>query len=150
VGVEIKGLVAVLDPPIQVGPVFGNIEVWTKWTTEALHLEGLRTATIRKTRRLRKFDLSGPSIREIRLGPNELPVVNPEVLPSEGCNVELTCVRIDLVATRWITLGCEAFGTLHSVESNLRRTVKDFANAAPALARAAAKSYPAFLRDVFP
>ena len=75
-GIEIKGLVTTVAQPIQIGPFTGRIQVWTKWTSESLRLDGMATVKTYKTRWLRKFDITDVHVREIQLGVDERPI-NP-------------------------------------------------------------------------
>ena len=71
----------------------------------------------------------------------------PLAISVQGCNVELTEVKIAGHAERWWTLGFEAFGDLDSVPTNLTLTVLP---EKPALIRIVTSgeflSYPAWLR----
>jgi len=144
-GVEVKGLVAVLAEGCRDRPFAGPIEIWTKWSSEALPLMGAALISVNKRRWLRKFDTAGPKVREIALDAQELPV-NEDQLPEEGCNVEYTMISIEGF-TPWVTLGFEAFGTLDTVTSSLRRTTARLSlRPPPALADCWCASYPAWLQ----
>lgn len=129
IGVEAKGLVAVLPQPSNAVPFFGLIEIWCKWQLLTVALRGLPTVPTRKIRWLRKFNTSGEEPSEIPLGEDEAPV-DGRVLPGLGCNVELT--RVELCGEQvWWTLGFEAFGELSSVERSLRNTLSIMATRQP-------------------
>jgi hypothetical protein len=144
-GIEVKGLVATLSEPISIEPFSGQIQLWTKWTMESLRLNGLKTIRTFKKRRLRKYAIDG-SLREIQLGPDEVPDDPTEKLPEQGCNVELTAVSFAETGPTWWTIGFEAFGPFHSVEQNLRRTLHHLAGPnVPKLTSGQELSYPAWL-----
>ncbi len=144
-GVEIKGLVAVSWAGLTVPPFAGPIDLWTKWTSEPLALAPDRVVAIEKQRWLRTFDTSGWRPEEITLDANETPV-DGRPLPTLGCNVELT--RIRLGDEVWWTLGLEAYGTLHTVEHQLRAVAATLATRDPPPRLAGqCVSYPAWLRD---
>lgn len=117
-GVEVKGLVMQAPGSIKAGPFGGPIEIWSKWTSERLKLDGTSTVTIRKRRWLRKFDNTSRQPREIALDHRERPLKSGS-LPAEGCNVELTKIHLTN-GDEWWTLGLEAFGTIQTVQRNLR------------------------------
>jgi hypothetical protein len=99
-GVEVKGLVAVLADGCTDSPFVGPVEIWGKWSSEALSLAGASLVLVSKLRWLRKFVSLGPEIQEIALDINELPIGGRHV-PNDGCNVEYTeiSVKTDL---RWV------------------------------------------------
>jgi hypothetical protein len=91
-GVEIKGLVSVLSDSVAIGGCTAPIELWSKWNSEALSLQGLPVASISKTRLLRKYRVHADQVREIALQADEK-LKTEQSLPVNGCNIELT--RID-------------------------------------------------------
>src|SRR5205823_2020054 len=109
-GVEIKGLVIVVSPGLDIGPFSGDMEIWTKWTTESLELPSQSLVAVEKLRWLRKFDTSTQNLREIPLDADEQPL-DQKRLPAIGCNVELTRVRVSGKGDWW-TFGFESFGTI--------------------------------------
>jgi hypothetical protein len=72
-----------------------------------------------KRRWLRKFATDGHVPVEIARDANEKPVTGSP--PARGCNVELTEVRI---GSLWWTLGFESFGSIHTVEADLRAVAR--------------------------
>src|SRR5947207_3561754 len=54
-GVEVKGLVTAASGRLNANPFAGPIDLWTKWTSEALDLKSDLTVAIEKIRWLRKF-----------------------------------------------------------------------------------------------
>jgi hypothetical protein len=144
-GVEVKGLVAIAESALAAGTFAGPIEIWTKWTTEALELDANTVIKTTKRRWLRKFDTTGPSPLEIELDAAEKPTDNRS-LPSRGCNVELT--EVTLPSGIWWTLGLEAFGTIHTVEADLRTVAATLAARFQlGLGNARLASYPAWLSE---
>jgi hypothetical protein len=148
-GVEAKGLVAVLSQPSDTAPFVGPIELWCKWQLLTLTLRDLSTVPTKKIRWLRKFDTGGGEPTEIPVGEAEAPK-DRRALPRLGCNVELT--RVEVAGEQvWWTLGFEAFGELASVERSLRSTL--FVMAArrpPSLGSGELLNYPAWLSKYVP
>jgi hypothetical protein len=148
-GVEIKGLVNTLPDPRSTSCFPGHFQIWCKWTSNLVSLQGLPTLLTRKTRWIRKYDAGLQWLQEIKLKEDELPVDPSLGLPAEGCNVELTKVAIVSPASEtvsWWSLGFEAFGSLQSIESNLTKTVAFLANQdSPMPPEGQQLSYPAWL-----
>ena len=143
-GVEVKGLVAVTWSGVTVEPFVGPIERWTKWTSEPLVFPTTATITIEKQRWLRTFDTSTPVPQEIPLDAEEQPL-DKRPLPTLGCHVELTQVRLP-DGEVWWTLGFEAFGTLRTVENDLHAVATTLAaRRPPGLGERLRLSYPAWL-----
>jgi len=96
----------------------------------------------------RKFDTGNGVPREIGLDASELPVEG-DPLPVKGYNVELT--RATFQATPdWWTLGFEAFGTVQTVENDLRAAATTMATRGPPTLEAGTlASYPAWLTHQF-
>jgi hypothetical protein len=141
-GVEMKGLVA---PRRTVSvPFAGRVQIWTKWTSEALTIDGLSRVAVEKSRWLRKYDTSGPALVEIELDDEERPRWSPDELPERGCHFEVVLLRVNRVSTPWASVGFEAFGELSTVEDSLDRTLR---HVAPETKLPAGRelSYPAWL-----
>lgn len=117
-GIEVKGLVVECLGDLAEGPFVGALELWCKWNSEPLKLEESQTITIVKRRWLRKFAAAGSAPREIQVDAEEQPI-NKERLP-RGCNVELTHIQVEEGGGQWWTLGFESFGTIATVEADLR------------------------------
>ena len=142
-GVEVKGLVSSRPASLSAEPFVGPIEIWAKWTSEALTIDPALTIVTRKLRWLRKFDTGHSSPREIKVDENEN---IPEPLPQNGCNVELTRLIMP-DGEQWFTLGFEAFGSLSDVENSLQCVAEVMANRRPPrLTGAICLSYPQFLK----
>lgn len=144
-GVEVKGLV---DARSSRGGLFaGPVQIWGKWTTYAVTIDPAHSIVVSKTRWIRKYDTTGPDVRELVLDVHEQPAGGNESLPACGCNVEL--VELAVRRARWWTVGFEAFGPLETVEVSLRRTI-DAAGLPPAsaLGRGSELSYPAWLDSI--
>lgn len=141
-GTEVKGLVARLPDAVPDGPFKAPGELWSKWTTNALELASGQRLSTKKTRWLRKFDTTGSTPRELRLGEDEEPIGEPR--PAAGCNVELTEVLVNGQVV-W-TFGFEAFGDSTTVADQLRAVARALAlRNPPAIADAELASYPAWL-----
>jgi hypothetical protein len=145
-GAEVKGLVAVTWGGLAVGPFTGPVELWVKWTSEPLELNSASMVTTEKRRWLRKFDTIVPLPQEIPLDAEEKPL-DKRQLPALGCNVELTQVSL-LNGEVWWTLGFEAFGTIRTVENDLRAVATILvARRPPELGDGLLASYPAWLKE---
>jgi hypothetical protein len=146
-GVEVKGLLAVLAESCQDSPFVGPIEIWAKWSSEALSLAGEDLVLVSKRRWLRKFGSLGLELREIALDVNELPI-DGRRLPEEGCNVEYTEISVE-AGLGWVTLGFEAFGTLDNIAACLRRaTTRLSLRQCPVLSGGWSASYPRWLQRI--
>ena len=146
-GIEVKGLVSESLGDLAAGPFCGEIEMWTKWTTAALHIGDGKTILTQKTRWLRKFD-TGNNPTEIELGGDEKPT-RGQSLPERGCNVELTRVVLPESGDVWWSFGFESFGTLLSVEHDLRTTAAVLATRhVPMLSSGVLSSYPRWLSRI--
>jgi hypothetical protein len=141
-GIEIKGLVSVRRTVSK--PFDGRVQIWTKWTSEALTIDRLPRVAVHKTRWLRRYDSSGPHLEETELDENERPRHSPERLPARGCHFELVSLRRDSDGSRWWSIGFEAFGELATVEESLDRTLEHVAPDT-SLTAGVELSYPAWL-----
>ena len=83
-GVEVKGLVSPGATSLSAEPFVAPIEIWTKWTSDALRIDPALTIVTRKLRWLRKFATGNGSPREIEVDEYEK---IQEPLPQKGCNV---------------------------------------------------------------
>jgi hypothetical protein len=144
-GVEVKGLVAPAWGHIAVDPFSGSIELWAKWTSEQLELPPKLLIATTKVRWLRKFDTENFVPEEIELDDMEKPVDKERPLPSQGCNVELTQVRVENDKAWW-SLSFEAFGAMERLERNVEAIAKVLASREPPrLDKGILASYPAWL-----
>jgi hypothetical protein len=143
-GVEVKGLMAITWGGLAVDPFVGSIELWVKWSSNLLELKTDWTVDVDKQRWLRKFDTTGRCPQEVRLNSDEDPL-DDNPLPALGCNVELT--KVSVSGAIWWTLGFEAFGTLATVENDLRAvaTVLAARKPLPEFERGLMESYPTWL-----
>lgn len=133
-GVEIKSLVATRQIPLGHFPglTAAPLQIWVKQTSTALELPQNATIRSTKTRRLRKFDMTGGASTEIPLGPDEALLNKSQEPPARGCNVELTKVVVE--GQTWWTLGFESFqssGSLNTIESDALRTAEEMASRNP-------------------
>ena len=146
-GVEVKGLVAKLSAGCTDSPFVGDVEIWTKWPSNALSLADVELIQVDKQRWLRKFECIGSDLREIALDLEELPI-DGGARPDEGCNVEYTVISFGSNLS-WITLGFEAFGKLETVAACLRRTTARLAlRQCPTLVGGWSASYPRWLQCI--
>jgi hypothetical protein len=124
------------------------IELWSKWNSEALSLQGLPVVSISKTRLLRKYRVHADQVREIALQANEKPKIE-QSLPAKGCNIELTRIA-DGAEGIWWTLGCEAFGlSLPDVTRNLKLVSWEvFDGKVPLINSGLPASYPSWLMSI--
>jgi len=129
-GIEVKGMVSESVGHLSARPFSGPIEIWTKWTATTLDLGSRPLIVTHKTRWLRKFDTTTASPIEIELSQEEKPV-NGRPLPERGCNTELTHIELPQKRESWWSLGFESFGTIASVEMDLRAVAGILANRKP-------------------
>jgi hypothetical protein len=148
--IEIKGLVDVIKPGLELRSGNAGLELWSKWACSGIDFSAGNSLYLNKRRWLRKFSISGQIITEVPLDIMEKPLDANVVLPFEGCNVELTKVALDGSAeTEWFTFGLEAFGPLHSVLHNLRQTSQHLKiGSLSDLSPEHQMSYPAWLKLV--
>jgi hypothetical protein len=119
---EIKALARTVGEERFTAGVEGVVDMWAKLTfdvpdeAEAKVHKALRAAAsmmeVGKARWLRKYSFDEPD------RPSE---VDPESRPGEGCNVEMTELRVR--GSEWWSLGFEAFGHAALTKGYLRRTV---------------------------
>jgi hypothetical protein len=96
---------------------------------------------------LHKFDTTGGSPIEVELDPHEKPA-RGVALPERGCNVELTHIELPQKRESWWSLGFESFGTIGSVERDLRAVAAVLASRKPPKFSAEIISgYPRWLND---
>jgi hypothetical protein len=142
----VKGLVAITWGGLAAGPFVGPVELWAKWTSQPLELKPGSTIAVKKVRWLRTFDTAAPWPQEIPLDPKEQSLDNSP-LPALGCNVELTQVALP-GGEPWWTFGFEAFGTVRTVEHDLRAVAAVLAaRRPPGLGGGFIASYPAWLSE---
>src|SRR5262245_9814083 len=143
-GLQVKGLVATRRSPALASGT-SHLEIWCKWSCTIPGLKLTDEVAITKTRWLRQFDTSKPAATEIPLDSNEKPKPGYS-LAIEGCNVELTEVRILGRADVWWTLGFEAFGDLDTVAISLTRVLlPEKSNLANIVSSGAFLNYPGWL-----
>jgi hypothetical protein len=149
-GMELKGLVDGRWFSLATAPFSGPVELWCKWQADGIAPGDARLVPVEKQRWMRLFDASTPWPQEVALDAEERPV-DPDAAPTRGCRAELT--RLILEPEKhsgqvWWTLGLEAFGSLRTLERDLR------AVAGVLMARRAppfsgyASSYPAWLAQI--
>lgn len=123
---EVKTLQAASRPLDLDGGITGRTDQWVKWSfgneglktmKEAL-LESERWGRVSKERFLRKFSYDSGNPVEVQS--EEKP------LPTSGCNVELTRLRVNADPGEWFSLGFEAFGAPASTAKILDDTLRKF------------------------
>ena len=144
-GVEVKGLIGTSRCPdlISLAP---HYELWCKWTTNDLLLNGTNLLATKKVRWARKLDTSSTSVLEVPLGPDEAPLNGGWI--QEGCNLTLTEVQTVGVAGLWWTFCFEAFGNLESAPKNLQAGTSYARSTSFPQPNGAFLSYPAWLSQV--
>jgi hypothetical protein len=135
-GIDIKGLVEIKQNGLSVEPFTGPVEIWAKWRSGYIELKRENTIPVEKERWMRLFETG-----------TALPVeIEEEVkqLHDRGCGVELT--RVVVRSETWWTFGFESFGTLETVEGDLRSVTTILASRnPPGLGNAMRHSYPSWL-----
>lgn len=145
-GVEVKGLVSIVWDGLTAKHFTGPIEIWTKWTSLPLKLDPELIITVEKQRWLRKFDTGVLSPQEIPLNNEEKPLDPCRSLPILGCNVEMTKIKLQNSSDTWWTFGFEAFGTIRTIENDLRAVATILSNRQPpALVEGLIASYPTWI-----
>lgn len=142
-GVEVKGLVAKRWEASSGAPFAGDLQLWGKWSSDEIALADGRLVATGKTRWLRKFATAGARAEEVELREDEKP--RSGKLPDQGCNVELTEVRL-ANGDAWWTLGFESFGPVETLAESVRATAALLAERRPPeLNGGLVASYPAWL-----
>lgn len=96
---EVKGQVTTRRTP-ELDPLASYLEVWCKWSCAIPGLNFKDQLAVSKTRWRRKFDTSKHVRSEIPLATNERPQRGYS-LPIQGCDVELTEVKIVSKSGTW-------------------------------------------------
>ena len=91
----------------------GRLALWRKWSFKVGENSANKApddfwTTVEKERYLCKYSMDGGGLKD----------VDPSCFPTSGCTVELTQIKVS--ATRWWSVGFEAFGT---DENRLRDTL---------------------------
>jgi hypothetical protein len=147
-GIEIKGLISSDVGVLSLDPFRGPVELWCKWTAKSLNLDSKPVLVTEKLRWLRKFDTAGASISEIQLDARERPL-NGKPLPERGCNVEWTRVSLPEREESWWTFGFESFGTIRTVEDDLRAVASELlSRRPPQFFGGVIASYPVWLNSL--
>lgn len=144
--VEVKGLVELRGR--SPAAFAGRVQIWCKWTSEALTIDHLPRVSLHKTRLIRKYDTAGTAVTEVELDAAERPRHDPARRLERGCQLELVALRVGDRHETWSSLGFEAFGELDTVEDSLHRIVAQLARNAPPLTLGTELSYPEWL-DTF-
>src|SRR5512139_3281096 len=143
-GYGVKGLVAELAS-LTTAPFVGAAEMWTKWDADGLKFDALELIATTKLRWIRKLDTTGAEPREVELGEDER-ARDEKDFPKSGCQVELT--QIFVGKERWWSFSFESFGSVATVERDLRAGAAEMAKRRPPpLPGGTLASYPAWLRD---
>ena len=137
--VEIKGLISRRDKHLDFAGCTSPIELWAKWASRTLDLDGLPLVRVEKQRWKRSFSVHVGAV-------SELATSSEPALGQPGCDAELTLLRGPDMAPCW-TLGFEAYGKLDDVEAVLSRTVSSMARRGPPpLTPGEAIGYPFWLK----
>lgn len=137
-GLEVKALVDPAFCELRLGGRVARVEVWTKVTSKALLVPPGPEATraVRKRRRLRKFDTTGPVAIEIALGAGasgEDPLSGEK--PARGCNVEWTALEM-AGSPAGFTFALEAFAVdagLEPLREALEKTLAALGTTRPGM-----------------
>ena len=136
--VEIKGLIARRDRHLEFAGCRSPIELWAKWSSPALDLDGLPLLRVQKQRWMRSFVVHAGAVSEL--------ATSSEPAPRHlGCDAELTLLK-GPDTTHWWTFGLEAHGELDEVERALSLTVALMTRRSPPpLPPGEAVGYPCWL-----
>jgi hypothetical protein len=137
-GVEIKGLIAPRHTALELAGCASPVDLWAKWPSSTLTIDGANLIRVRKRRWMRKFRVgSGAAIE----------CTGSDEPRKSGCDVELTL--LDVKDAAWWTFGFEAFGELDRVEGELAVTVAVLAGRnPPPLPRGETSSYPRWIASL--
>ncbi len=148
---QIKGLVSSLGRQVFCGRHQGEVERWIKWSYKntpaayeglfgAGEETGLVTASVRKTRALRKVRLDTLT--------GKAQEVDGKTLVDRGLGFELT--DLEVAGKAYCSLAFEAFPNDSAMDAVFTATVEAFLDGLTAfdLAAARSQSYPAFLRNI--
>ena len=125
-GIEVKGLIATLDDPLEFDSYRVPVELWSKWPSQAMSFDTKSGVTLHKKRWLRRFELAN----------------------RQACTAEWTIVTQSTGEICW-TLGFESFGHLQDIETSLRSVARLMRDRHPPPAPGAkALSYPAWLASL--
>ena len=138
--VEIKGLISRRDKHLDFAGCSSPIELWAKWASRTLDLDGLPLISVEKQRWKRSFSVHAGAVSELATSSEPLP-------RQSGCDAELTLLKGPDMAPWW-TLGFEAHGELDKVEAVLSRTVSLMTwRCPPPLNPGEAIGYPSWLKS---
>ena len=119
-GVEIKGLIAPGKTILEHAGCSAPVELWAKWPSRTLKIDGAALIRVQKRRWMRKFRVSAGHVVEC---------TGSDRTRKSGCDAELTLIEVEGAA--WWTFGFEAFGELERVEDDLAATVAVLAGRNP-------------------
>ena len=126
VNFEIKALLSPARPLTLANNISGKTDQWVKWSVTSTELSKIfeggssaeRWIKVNKTRYLRKFATE-----------NNVKEVWAETKPREGCNIELTNIKVNAGSQEdWFSIGFEAFGPPANIHLTLVKTANFFFN----------------------
>jgi hypothetical protein len=135
--IEVKRREAIIGDLAVGGRVLGVVERWRKWSFTLDDRDVPRDSwiVVEKRRRLRKYAIRDGRAVAVPAGDR----------PAQGCNVELTELRV--ADDSWWTLGLEAYGDESTLEDQLWLAARAvFGDDAPPLTIDDSYAYPAWLR----
>lgn len=127
-------------------PFDAAIELWSKLRTDLLKpTDECTPVDLKKHRWMRRFDMSTMEATEMALNEKQLPI--DLVMPTVGCDVELT--RIDIGVDKiWWTIGFEAYGVFEYIEQALLIVLEKFGETGlPVYKGMEIASYPRWLAN---
>ena len=134
-GVEIKGLIAPGKTILELAGCTAPVELWAKWSSRTLNIDGGALIRVQKRRWMRKFRVGSGQAAEC---------TGSDQTRTSGCDAELTLIEVK--GSAWWTFGFEAFGELERIQDDLAATVALLASRdPPRLPRGEASSYPRWL-----
>ena len=132
---EIKGLIAPRKISFEFTGCTSPVELWAKWSSSTLNIDGAPLVRVQKQRWMRKFRVCSGAAAEC---------TGSDQTRTSGCDAELTLIKVK--GSAWWTFGFEAFGELERIQDDLAATVALLASRdPPRLLRGEASSYPRWL-----
>lgn len=135
--IEVKGLICKRDTSLRFAGCSSAVELWGKWPSAELRLDGDGLILVAKQRWTRKFDVTGDETVEV----STMSAKQRE----SGCDAELTLIA-GPDGSSWWSVGFESFAHLDNVERMLVATVATLeARSPPPLPTGEAGGYPQWL-----
>lgn len=130
---EVKALVA--GPrPFSMGAITGHLDQWVKWSFSPTEAKLENPAVTMQEQLEGELNQAGPwqAVTKVRFlqkysfDTGQPVAVSPDLMPTTGCQIELTMVSVQATVANWLTFGFEAFGPSGRVTAMLDEAVQEF------------------------